>query len=362
MRALALACLCLLLQACTHIGPGTVTRDRVDYNAAISDSWKEQTLLNVVKLRYADMPVFMEVASVVSGYQLEGSVSLGGAASSQSVQGDFLNFGTTGKYIERPTITYQPITGSQFNRSFMTPIPPRMILFLLHAGWSADLIFPLTVDSINGLRAQVATGLNRRAGDADYYAVVRLLSALQRSGAVGMQIRKGAGGMQKRKEVPELQEDTTVLFFYRDALAPETRKDVADLNRLLGLEPKAEELSVIYGRVPRSRQEIAMTTLSMLQIMIKLAALTDVPPEDVAAGSTVPSSGATRELDRIISIRQGSERPDRPFVSIRYRDHWFWIEDTDYVSKRTFTFLMVLFSMAETGGHEGLPLVTIPAG
>jgi hypothetical protein len=66
-----------LVAGCTSIGPKTVPRDRFDYNQAISDSWKEQTLLNIVKLRYADMPLFVEVASIVSGYTLESSVNLG---------------------------------------------------------------------------------------------------------------------------------------------------------------------------------------------------------------------------------------------------------------------------------------------
>ena len=53
--------LVVLLPACTSMGPGTVPRDRFDYNTAISDSWKQQTLLNVVKLRYADMPLFEDI-------------------------------------------------------------------------------------------------------------------------------------------------------------------------------------------------------------------------------------------------------------------------------------------------------------
>ena len=82
-------CLLIVLVGCSHMAPQTVPRDRFDYNAAIAESWKEQTLLNIVKLRYADMPLFVEVASVVSGYTLEGSVNLGGTVSSEAaVHGD----------------------------------------------------------------------------------------------------------------------------------------------------------------------------------------------------------------------------------------------------------------------------------
>ena len=95
------AVLILSFSGCANIGPKTVPRDRFDYNTAISDSWKEQTLLNIVKLRYADMPLFVEVASVVSGYTLEGSVNLGGNVSSQGgVNSDLLSLGTSGKYTD----------------------------------------------------------------------------------------------------------------------------------------------------------------------------------------------------------------------------------------------------------------------
>ena len=64
-HAVSVVLIGFLLAGCTTIGPQSVTRDRFDYNKAISDSWKEQTLLNIVKLRYADMPLFVEVASIV---------------------------------------------------------------------------------------------------------------------------------------------------------------------------------------------------------------------------------------------------------------------------------------------------------
>ena len=62
---------------CAGIGPHTVTRDRFDYTGAIGDSWKEQMLINTVKLRYGDTPVFLDIASVISQYQVAAQMNLG---------------------------------------------------------------------------------------------------------------------------------------------------------------------------------------------------------------------------------------------------------------------------------------------
>jgi len=169
ITAIALA----FLTGCTTIGPQTVPRDRFDYNTAIADSWKEQTLLNIVKLRYADMPLFVEVASVVSGYTFESGVSLGGSISSKNaVQGDFFDFGTSGKFADRPTITYAPITGDKFNESFMTPIPPKLILFMLQSGWKSEMMFPIVLEAVNGLRSGMLTGKLDDRGDLGYYRMI----------------------------------------------------------------------------------------------------------------------------------------------------------------------------------------------
>jgi len=345
----------LLCAACTHLGPQTVSRDRFDYNTAIADSWKEQTLLNIVKLRYADMPLFVEVASVVSGYTLEGSVNIGGSVSSQNaVQGDFFDLGTSGKYTDRPTITYAPITGSQFNKSFMTPIPPRAVLFLMQSGWPVDLILPVTVDSINGLRSRVSAGATARAGDSAFYRVIELLRDLQKSGAIGMQIKKKTA-----------EEETTVLFFHKEDMRPEMAAKVKEVNELLGLRPDAREIQVTYALFPTNDTQLAMITRSMLQIMIDLAKQVDVPPKHVVEGRTfaslIPAEGRRAALSQVIKIHQSAEQPENAFTTVKYRDLWFWIDDRDFKSKRTFAFLMILFSLTETGGKEGLPLVTIPA-
>jgi hypothetical protein len=56
----------MVLAACAAATSGQprCRRHRIDYATAIGDSWKQQTLLNIIKLRYGDMPIFLEIAQV----------------------------------------------------------------------------------------------------------------------------------------------------------------------------------------------------------------------------------------------------------------------------------------------------------
>jgi hypothetical protein len=347
-----------ITSGCGSMGPNTVSRDRFDYITAISESWKKQMLLNIVKLRYADVPVFMDIGQVISGYELEGTLTAGGGIltgnkGAQGNLGDFLNFGAGGRYLDRPTITYSPLTGPDFVKTMMTPFPPGAIMFLIEAGWPVDTMLQIGVQAINGLRNHRGGPLGHPA-DPEFVMVLRLLKQIQSAGGVGFKLNREKEG-----------EEATMLMFHTRRLTPETIQNVAEVRRLLRLNPDAGDIRITYGADMLSDKEVALHTRSGYQVLIELASQVAVPVEHVTdhrtygQGPAVPEG--TAALASLISIRSGTERPSDTFTQVRYRDHWYWVDDRDLLSKRVFTFLTVLFTLSETGSKIQPPILTIRA-
>ena len=359
LRIVTVLLLSSIISGCGSIGPNTVYRDRFDYITAISESWKQQTLLNIVKLRYADVPVFMEVGQVISGYELETTISAGGTLGDKAWRtaggalGTFVDLGASGRYLDRPTVTYSPLTGADFVKTMMTPFPPGAIMFLVEAGWPVDLLLQVSSQAINGLRNHRG-GPNGHPADPEFIEVVRLLKRIQTSGGVGVKL-------QREKE----KDDANILMFQTRRLTPEIVQDVAEVKRLLRLNPEATEILITYGADSQGDQEIALHTRSGYQVLLELAALVAVPPEHAAEHRTYGQGPTTAQdttgLSEVVAIQSGAERPGDSFVQVKYRGHWYWIDDRNFKTKQIFTFLTILFTLSETGQKIQQPILTIRA-
>ena len=59
-------------------------------------------------------------------------------------------------------------------------------------------------------------------------------------------------------------------------------------------------------------------------------------------------------------MRNGLEAPADAYVSVRYRNARYWIDDRDQQSKSLFNSILLLFSLTETAQASTAPVVTIP--
>jgi len=337
-----------LLAGCRSVGPQRVLTDRFNYAEAISRTWKDEILLNLVKLRYADVPIFLNVSSVVAQYSLEGQVSA--TAQFPDISGrDAVGFGGSGRWADRPTITYVPLSGQQFTRSLLTPIQPASIVSLVQGGWSVDTVFRICVRSLNGVRAETRMRLAAQEEDPRFQPLLDALRRLQARGAIGLRVERHESGEVSLLTLPPDDD-------------PATREDRKLVATALGLELGAREYTLTFGVNKQSNREIAMLTRSMIEIFGDLAFDVQVPPEHVAdgrVGDRVRGSGVSRGAFKITS---GRERPADAFAAVRYADYWFWIDNRDFGSKRSLAFLYLLISLAETGTGAVVPGLTVTTG
>jgi hypothetical protein len=354
--ALATGVVGVFVAGCSSIGPGSVPRDRIDYAGAIADSWKQQTLLNVVRLRYADAPTFMDVSSIIASYAFIGNVNAGvdvnidlpGDSNLPEAVG---SIGGSGTYLDRPTLSYTPLTGDKFTRSLLRPIPPNAIFTLIASGYPADFMLQVTVRALNGVYNRSNAGGAARPADPEFYAMLDALRRIQLSGTFSLRLEKRGT-------------DDTALIVISAPQSPDVQQDIALVSRVLNLVPEHGEITLTYGAVQRSPGELAVLSRSMIEILRELAAHIETPPEHVAAGRTfanIQLGPAPHARDQpIVRIHAGAIPPRDSFAAVPYHGTWYWIDDGDYDSKHAFTSLLLFFALAETGVQPQAPLLTLP--
>ena len=334
----------------SSIGAKTVTGDQFNYAEALRDAWKEQMLLNMVGLRYAEAPMFLKVTSVINQYSIEGSITA--AAPPYELQAAAAPpLGIAGRYSDRPTITYMPLSGAEFTRSVLTPIPPHTIMSLIQAGWRADLLLRLTVRAINDVSPAERVG--SAAANPRFFELVSLMAKVQRHGGLSFRVEKRG-------------KDDVAIVMIRGESSEETRRDRTRITEILGLEPGLVEYHLVFGRQSSTPNEIAMLTRSILEMLVDLALWIDVPPEHVTSGRVRPRPDMDVQdefgFEPLIKVRSSTARPEDSFVAVRYDGLWYWIDNDDFRSKRTLSFMQLMFSLAESGGGQTAPVVTVQAG
>lgn len=346
-----LACAALSLGGCSlGVGPQRLDIDQLGYATTLGEGLKRQMLLNMVRLRYADVPAFVSVTQMISGYTLQSTAQLGLNAYTVAAPGNFVTAAGTVQYTDRPTFTFTPVTGEQFAQSYLRPLAPAELLSLAQSGAPIDLLFRIGVHSVNGLANEATRSGESQEASGGFQELMRVLVEIQHAGALGLRFeRHGQGPGQ-----------TTKVFLLLDDSQPGLRSRIRDARRLLGAGPAARELEVVYGRSRIRPDQVVVLTRSMLQVLYEFGTEIEVAEADITRGETRPTDQGDPR-DRVMRIRQGSRAPADAYAAVNYRDRWFWIDSTDFRSKTAFTFAYILQVLAESGRSQVAPVVTIPA-
>jgi hypothetical protein len=255
-RALLLLTLTATASGCAQLGPGLMEAGRNDYNKVLAQTDDEETLLNLVRLRYADRPAFLQVNSVSTSFTWN-----------QGAQAEAFRFdpsssdsrvGARGPldYTERPTITYTPLGGTDFVQNVLTPIKLDLLQLLARSGWSTERLLRLTVNRMNGIEnAPEATGPTPLQAPEfeDFILAAELWQALQKRHMVTMGYRKVG------------EEITSGIRF-----EPESQgaRDVRAFSELLGINPGQGLITLDTRSRLRRPDAIGVETRSLAGILI----------------------------------------------------------------------------------------------
>ena len=140
----AVAVLVLIATGC-QIGPSVMRRGQEQYAEALRQVMDKQLLLNIVRIRYQDMPVFLQVSSISTQFELSESLGISDGYSAR------LGVSAGMAHTEKPTITYSIPESREFFGRLLAPLATEQVAVLAEIGWDIDMVLHLTVRKMNGL-------------------------------------------------------------------------------------------------------------------------------------------------------------------------------------------------------------------
>lgn len=357
-RLCCLVVLCgvaLTLTGCITVGDRAIRTTRTNYNVALQQTEDEQLLLNLVRLRYRDRPLFLEATALTSQFAFAPSI---GTSIAVGTNGDTDGGASAGiSFEERPTVTYVPLHGADYVKRMLTQVPIRTLILLDSAGWSSERVFRTCLQNMNGLdNASRAVGPTPAEAPQfrRFVEATRLLRAMEVQGSIELQYR--TVGVES---VPAL------------VISPAARNspEFREFTDLLGLDPDAGSYLVVPPDGPPAGDQIRLQPRSFSGVLYFLSQSVEVPERDLRAGRVTQTRDADGEPfdwaqvnEGLMRIRSSSDRPDDAAVAVRYRGSWFYIADSDPDSKSTFSLLAQLYAL-QSGDAQGVaPLLTLPVG
>jgi uncharacterized protein YcfL len=359
MRASLLLALAFLAMAgcATNYGARAVAPSGYEYNSAIAHSQDEQLLLNIVRLRYRDTIVFMDVGSVTTQRQYVAGVSAENLLPFKGLRGGASLLIPGATYSETPTVSYAPLKGSEFARNLLSPISAETIVLLANSGWSIERLLACCVQRLGGLangpRASGPTPLEL-PDNSDFREAASILRKIQREERVYVEYDVTDG------------EEGAVTYLVINA---EEGAECSRLETLLSATGCLMQFRLVERKDEFGARELLAKTRTVLGALYTLSHAVAVPPEHSAAGLVTMSemqSARTASWDDFLAhqfgVKSGRENPDGAFVKVHYRGYWFWIDDADLESKTTFSLLSFLLSLQSAQSDGASPLLTLSAG
>ena len=161
---------------------------------------------------------------------------------------------------------------------------------------------------------------------------------------------KNSHDAQRLKELLALKPD-----HYNFSIVEAELVNAEKARGVLGQSPGALDPSVIWD-------EIGLRGRSMLEIMQVASKEVQVPEDDTKVSAAGVDQKNSTDATDWLTIKSSESAPSNNSLKIQYRDHWFYIDDADLTSRRTFAMLSALFAVVGGTVPGAHPVLTLPVG
>ncbi len=177
-----------MLQGCS-VGPKLYKTSFTEYNAAVRQTLDEQLLANLVRMRYLESPIFLQVSSVNASFSVGGNIGGSGTFPSSGSN----SYGATigGSYSENPTISFSMPESRKYYGRLMAPLSAKQITALVLGGFDTELVFRTSVRGINGLKnlnADYDISTEEPLYHARFREVLSLITQLRSEGLIDLEL------------------------------------------------------------------------------------------------------------------------------------------------------------------------------
>jgi hypothetical protein len=349
------------VSGCSAFGPGHVKGDRFNYGKAINISEKEQMLTNLVRLRFGDVPMFVDVSSVVTNYTYTGNLGVTGTRNLPHPVAEDVADSVTGsagvEYSETPTVTYTPVSGEDFATRMLQPLPIGYLFSIAQSGWPVELLLLIGIERINdmanmsadfnGARTQLARQEKAEKEIGKYLRfkdLVDLMLELMR---------------RRVMEFTRNEEDGSIYLIIAPYLPPDAIDLLNTFRTRLNLDSDTTEYRVVGRTTKRHNDEISIQTRSLLGMMNFLTKGIDIAEKSEGVLPSTPELSHS-QVPMPLHIAAGKRKPKNAFVAIRYEGDWFYIPKADIQSKQVFSLLRYLFQLQTPPSEGTTPVLTLP--
>src|SRR5262249_16297859 len=168
-------------------GPKVLEKTHWRYNEAVRRVDEEQLLRNIVRLRYNETALELNVSSIASQYELDGAAEARPFFIAPNTSKSKVIFRTFPSILpdvsisgaNRPTIPLVPADNGDAVQRFLTPITADTLVFLFQTSWPVSTVTRLWVERVNGVpNAASASGPPQRTAP-DFARFRRIAELLQ---------------------------------------------------------------------------------------------------------------------------------------------------------------------------------------